>query len=511
MQRKTDLVRLSQKNTLMQKLILLLLFISGFQSIAQTTGKVVDASTGESIPFANIQCDNSLSLVSNAEGFFTISQTNADDVRLTVSYLGFVPVQLTVGELKSKPTVSLHPSVYELDEVKVKERPSPEVIMSTVKKYLKTNYPASTKNYDSKIFMRQSNVFTPKKLDIEIEKSTGFTKNNLKAFNQEIEKFTSVVIAHPPKEYTDILFNYYGAPQKKVTKIAVAKATKLRDENRSASIEGMEKNATAMFLKHLDTTKYYRIKSGWFGSRDTVSLRKDFRKDKKSPPRNEMTSLRSNLNGVLTDNSILSKDFEFVHDPGIYEYKLEGSVLLPDGDFAYVLTFKPRKNRAIFTGKLYVAESDFAVLRADYALAEGKKGEGMNLKLLLGVKFSENLKSGTMIFKKRPSGDGYYLQYASNEHGQYFYVNRPLKFIELSDSEKDVVAFNFKIEGNVYEKTEYLNLSRIEISDADFEAAKESNFKYASIKKYDSELWKDESAIEPLEEMKRFKVSDEPQ
>jgi hypothetical protein len=27
-------------------------------------------------------------------------------------------------------------------------------------------------------------------------------------------------------------------------------------------------------LQHLDTTKYYRIKSGLMGSRDTISLRK---------------------------------------------------------------------------------------------------------------------------------------------------------------------------------------------------------------------------------------------
>jgi hypothetical protein len=39
-------------------------------------------------------------LVSNAEGYFTISENNRDETVLSVSYLGFVNRQLTVSELK---------------------------------------------------------------------------------------------------------------------------------------------------------------------------------------------------------------------------------------------------------------------------------------------------------------------------------------------------------------------------------------------------------------------------
>jgi hypothetical protein len=38
------------------------------------------------------------------------------------------------------------------------------------------------------------------------------------------------------------------------------------------------KKALNMMLQHLDSTKYYRVKSGLFGSRDTISLRKDYNK-----------------------------------------------------------------------------------------------------------------------------------------------------------------------------------------------------------------------------------------
>jgi hypothetical protein len=491
----------------MKHFILLLVGFIGLNGFSQISAKIIDATTSDPIPYANIKCGNE-DLISNAEGYFTIRETNSgDSVPIVISYIGYAPLQTTAGAIKSAGTVKLTPAMFELDEVKVRERPSPESIMATVRKNLKQNYVPGTKNFQNKIFIRESSSFAPKILDIEIDKSTGFTKNNLKSFNAELAKFTSRAVSHPPKEFTDVLFNYYGAPDKKVYKMDVSKATKLMDESRSASIEGMEKNATALFLKHLDTTKYYRIKSGWFGSRDTVSLRKDFNNKKRKQPKTELNDLKNTLYGVLTDNSLLSQDFEFIHKPDYYTYKNEGSVLLADGNFAYVLTFTPDRGRAKYAGKLYVSEGDFAVIRADYKLIEGKKAESMNLKLLLGVKYAQNLKSGTMIYRQRPSGDGYYLQYASSEEGQYFYVNRPLKFIELSDAEKDVVAFDFKIEGNMYQKTEYLNLGRNEISDTDFNAVKEHEFKYQRIRQYDPTLWKDDAAIEPLEEMKRYKVT----
>jgi hypothetical protein len=495
----------------MKEFIVLFISIICLDASSQISGKIVDATTGEPIPYANIQCGTK-GMISNTEGFFSLSETDAENNPVVISYIGYTVVQTTADAIKENQTIKLKPAVFELDEVKVREQPSAEAIMATVRKNLNKNYVPSEKPFESKIFIRQSNVFTPKVLNVELDKSTGFTKNNLKAFNSDFSKFTNSVIKHPPKEYTDVLLNYYGVPQKKTYKMDVSKATKLRDETRATSLEGIEKNATAMLLKHLDTTKYYRIKSGWFGSRDTVSLRKDFNnKKKKKDPNTELTNLKNSFYGVLTNNNLLSKDYEFIHDPKAYEYKNEGSVMLADGNFAYVITFKPNRGRALYSGKLYVTEDDFAVIRADYKLLDGKKSEGVNLKLLLGVKYAQNVKTGTMIYRMRPGGDGYYLQYASTEEGQYIYVNRPLKFIELSDSEKDVVAFDFKIEANMSEKTEYLNLERNEISDSKFESVQEKDFKYVSIKQYDPAIWKGDGAIEPLEEMKRFKVSDSPQ
>jgi len=130
------------------------------------------------------------------------------------------------------------------------------------------------------------------------------------------------------------------------------------------------------------------------------------------------------------------------------------------------------------------------------------------MKFLLGVKTQENFSKGTIIYKKNPVGDGYYMQYASKETGQYIYLNRPLKFIELSESEKDVVAFDMKIEANTITKTEFLNISRTETTEATVEKVAEDDFTFIKLKSYDPKIWKEYSAIEPVEEMKQFKPVD---
>src|SRR5690606_20903291 len=179
----------------MKQIILIVIAFIGLQTVAQTTGKIVDAQSGEPIPYANIQC-NSDTLISNADGFFPSHAANrADDASLSFSYVGYSTLQMAVGDLKSRQnTARLPAGIFELDEVKVRERPPPEAIIAAVRQNLKQNYSSATANFQTKIFMRKSNAFTPKTLNIEIDKSTGFTKNNLKGFNKELAGFTSQII-----------------------------------------------------------------------------------------------------------------------------------------------------------------------------------------------------------------------------------------------------------------------------------------------------------------------------
>jgi hypothetical protein len=404
--------------------------------------------------------------------------------------------------------------VFELETLTISNiKPDAYAIMAEVKKKLPIHYKSNGQPSKDMLFYRNSNTFKPEKIDIEFTKSTGFTKKGLEDANADLNKFTSKLISHPPREFKDMLCNYYTASKMKdnklndLRKLEVVKAVILRDEDRSLSLDDMKQVAENIFLKHLDTTKYYRVKSGLFGSRDTISLRKEFNAKKSKVKITKLSSSKSSLFSFMNENNILqSKKLDFVNKPELYEYTYEGKIYNEKDEFTYVLSFKPKKSKAKYTGKLYVSETDYAVVRCDYDLDEGETLSGFNMKFLLGIKSSENRSKGTLIYKKKPSNSGYYLHYSSEETGKYFYLNRPLKFIELSDSEKDVVAFDLKVEANINTKTEFLNISKSEINEATFDKFKEEDFNYISLKRYDPKIWKDFVSIEPLQEMKQFKV-----
>lgn len=482
------------------------------------TGKVIDNNTSEIISYANIVINERENSISNEEGYFTLSENGIDDkTTLTISCIGYVVQKITVQELKGMQNiVKLTPSVFELYEVNVSNNKlSPNDIINNVKVNFKTNYPYSFKPKKDLIFFRETNNFKPKILDVEIDKSTGFSKEALKTANAQMTSFTSKLKTNPPKHFIDFICNKYSYVTKKddknlyVSKLEVMKATKLKDATNSVALDDLEKTTTDIVLKHLDSTKYYRVKSGLFGSRDTISMRKDFNKRKNKNAKNQLTEAKSKLDVFINTNSIANTSkYDFIHTPENYEYKYEGASFSDQEELIYELSFKPKKSKAKYKGTLYISESDFAVIRADYKLEEGKKLNSLNLKLILGVKSSENISNGTVIYKKNPIDNGYILHYVSHESGKYFYINRPLKFIELTAGEKDVFALDLKVEGNSFEKQEYLNINRSESNELVIENIKEKDFNYLQIKKYDPKIWKDYSAIEPTEEMKQFKSMD---
>lgn len=486
----------------------LFLFLNLQMAFGQLRVRVVDGSTNESIPYANISIAGKEAQVSNAEGYFSVPESyRGANASIEVSYLGFQGISTTVDKIVSANNiVKLQPAIYEIDEVKV-QRPEPNALMAEVRKALKENYKVTQDGVKNRVFIRNMDAFSPKAFDIEVTQSTGFSKKGLAQANADIAAMTNRIIKHSPKDYNDILMDEYQSNGER--KVNVIKAVRFHDDRYSTSVDDLQKTFTDQMLKHLDTTKYYRIKSGWFSANDTVSLRKDF-KSKKSKKRKEdqLTRLKGNLAAFVLENSPTNtKNFQFIHDYDIYKYEYDGAVFTPSGELVYVVKFSPRKRRALYSGKMYVSAADFGLSRIDYALVPGKKIEGLNLKLILGVKFAENVAKGTLIYD-RLVGEPYFLRYASVESGQYIYIKRPVKFIELTDKDRDVVEFEFKIEGDTYSKSELLNLSREDLSAVGYADARENDFKYIDIKKYDPSLWKEYGAIEPEEEMKRLQIVD---
>ena len=485
--------------------LLLLLFFYTIGTAQTTSIKIVDAATGEPIPYANIMVNAKDNLVSNAEGYFSLSQQTIDDsTPIVVSYIGYAPAQTTLGSLKNQDnTIKLQAGIVELDEVRVANvRPNIDSIMANVKRNLKVHYKGNGLAFKDQLFVRTGSGFSPKKMDIEITKSTGYSKQQLKETNAELKIFTNKLIQHPPYGFNDMLCNYYTALVEKegkkvfLPKLEVIKATNLKNGDQPLDLDNIDEMGKKVFMKHLDPNKFYRIKSGWFGSRDTISLKKGFSVGtKKQPVETPLTKSRTDLMTFLHRNNLMQNEkFDFLTELEDYTYTYEGRVYKSDDDYVYIVSFTPDRRSAKYTGKLYISVDDYAIVRCDYNLAEGKTLNGFNMKFLLGVKSSENVSKGTIMYKKNSEGSGYYLHYASMETGQYIYINRPLRFIELSEAEGEV-AFDFTVEGNMNTKTEYLDMSRVQTTDTAVEQQKEPEFTVTQLKRYDTSIWKDYSVI----------------
>lgn len=498
----------------MKKLVTLCIFLLlniGLTLAQGVTIQVTDAQTGESLPNASIVVNDTDNLIANNDGYFTLTN-NEDAAKVLISYIGYNRAVTTAGALKQAKQIKLNRAVYELTGVNISSiGNNPDAIMAAVKKNLNDNYKYNGKPEKNRVFFRESSVIMPVQIDADITESTGFSKAQLKEINKDIGAMTKRVTANPPREFTDILGDYYrgsGTANGKTTnyaKFEVVKATKLKDLTNGGSLEELGEKSLNIIGQHLDTTKYYRMKSGWFGSRDTVPLfdGKKNRKDKVKQRNNDMA--QSRMLTFMTESSILSNKLTFIAFPEWYNYEYKGIVQSEEG-MVTVLTFSPRKGKAKYAGTLYISNSDYGVVRADFALAKGKTLGGVNLKLLLGVKQSENVSKGTLMYKKRPEGEGYYLQYASRETGQYIYMNRPVKFIEITEGDKDVFAIDVKFEANMLDKEEYFNMKQNEITATGFDAIKQPDFDYILLKRYDPAIWKEYGGIEPLEEMKQFRV-----
>ena len=474
--------------------------------------KIIDENTKLGIEYVSILLDNEENLITNSEGIFTIIESkNKPTTTIAISHLGYGSLKFFLKDVKNNIVV-IKPIIFNLETVEISSKKlDVKSIMNSVKSNLKENYTVINDVNAKKdvYFLRETNHLNPSILDFNITNSSDFSKQSLKAVNNQLSSLSTKLIKYPAKEFKDYLVANYTlnkkAEKKYISKFEVIKATKLKNTDDSFSIDDLQKTAKNIFLTHLDTTKFYRVKSGLFGSRDTISINDNYKKKKKINPK--LLDARFKVNNLIYKYNLNNKKFDFIHEIEKYEYKLVESKYLNENEFVYIIEFKPKKNSAIYSGKMYVSDTDYSVLKLEYKLAEGKKGSGINLKFLLGVKSLETMSVNTIIFKKNSLGKAYIPHYISQEEGEYIYLNRPLKFIEITNSEKDILALDIKIEVNTYNKIEFLNVSHIETSESVIDNIIEKDFKFTTINKYDSNLWKNYITLEPSQEMKQLKLN----
>ncbi len=89
---------------------------------ASYCGRIIAWDSGKALAGASIHVsDTSLSTISNSSGFFHFSSAVSPKTQITITYVGYFPVNISVGELSAScPVILMHPKATELSEVVIK-------------------------------------------------------------------------------------------------------------------------------------------------------------------------------------------------------------------------------------------------------------------------------------------------------------------------------------------------------------------------------------------------------
>ena len=488
----------------MKKIIGLILCLASVNGVfcQNFSAKIINATTQEPIAFATVQTGEYSGVISNEEGVFNLNISNDSIQNIYISCIGYKAKTISIQNIKRNNfIIFLDEVINELETVYlVANRPKVDSIVARVRRHIDKNYQANLTNHN--IFYRETSYMDFKNLDFEIEKASHVKKTQLINANKNLEDLTKEIIHSKTTHFTEFVGNF-AFKDSSGSKLNIEKANRIINTEKDFSIDQIQKRAQNIVLKYLDTTKTYKLKTGLIKVEDSLSLQEDIHVQNDTIREFEMNDLKEKTQDIIKysqfyDNSFITN----ILNEKLYNYVLKDITVYED-ELIYVINYIPKKSKSKYTGTLYVSDESFALLKLDFQYAEGKRGKKLNLKLLLGIKYIENIHNGTIIYGKR-QGNIYQPRYIKYENGNYFYINRPLKFIENS-LKKNKVLFNFMIEGHIRSREELLfNLNENISLEAYNSMVELKQVPYQLQKRYDSKIWKNKEVLAPSEELKSY-------
>src|SRR5690606_24099472 len=238
------------------------LFCIGLQGNAQTiTSLVKDATTNSPIPYATIQLSNKKGVITNEEGRFSLllDQGVKDTDSLFISCIGYETIGKPLNQF-TESIILMVPKAIELNPVIVSNKQyNAEELIAEVKNRLDKNY--SRDLTKKRLFFRDSYHQNLSKTDYTFKEST------IDALN---EKFLDSVLHTIPKRtsrYTEVLGDFYGDFKEDNQKLTLIKASELYDKQSELDLTALEEKFNDILKKNVKPDSYFKIKSGWFGTK----------------------------------------------------------------------------------------------------------------------------------------------------------------------------------------------------------------------------------------------------
>ncbi|WP_299214430.1 carboxypeptidase-like regulatory domain-containing protein [uncultured Dokdonia sp.] len=481
------------------------LLVSGLT--AQTvSARLIDSKTQEPIPFATIELSENQGVISNEDGIFTINLDQLKKIKdsVYISSMGYERKGIWMSSLTDS-VVRLSPKSFELKGVFLSSNPlSAEEVIEKVKENMDKNYYVQELS-KKKIFFRQSDFNTMKKVDF------GFKKSTIEELNKELIDSIATLVPRESSYYREVVGDFYGNYNKH--KFHVDKAAELYDKSKDVSVDGLSERLETIFKENVKPDSYLKIKSGLFGTKvqlDSITAaNEDANKVKveveNTDDQNFQEQIKNRISELYTQ-LFFNEDskIDILTKSNRYEFEIRDYTFI-DEEPVYIIDFSP-KGKKDFKGTAFVNISDFAIVRLEFANVRPLFKFG-----LLGIKYGEDVYRGKMLFTKNTSGS-YSPRYLELENGNYFGVDRPLKVIEKNKHVKgrrkqNELSLALDVQGTSLSKYEMVVFNSEDISSTAYEAAPENkNVKATYLSKYDPAFWSGYTIMEPNAAIQAFEV-----
>jgi hypothetical protein len=473
-------------------LYFLMIFSPFGLSAQQVHGTVIDASSQEPMPFVSIAVvGTTFGTVSNQNGEFTLS---GDITLLSDSiafyYLGYETIKLKISDLRDGVLVKIKEKPVGLREITIVAKPfKPEELIRRAVERRKENYPQVAQKRE--VFNRSNTASYINTFDLSLKKSDipEFDKNLIRQMVDSLPRYS--------RSYEDYLYTLYTIPTdsaKNKNKIEGIKNVVLREDN-GGGLDNVKRIITELFVNKNDENTFWKYRTG------LLSFKED--RVKINTPANDSTYLKK-LMPLYFMHGDLGWDWDFIQKPGRYQYKNLGIIGIGEED-AYAISFAG-KSRSDYQGMIYISMESFAILRIDYSLKESKKDDGIDM---LGISYSEEQKSGLVLYEKDKMG--YFLKYSMRSTATRYGIDRPFELIRkekrpIISKKVNEAALKLNLQGLQEACYETLVVYRESYSQEKFNRIQEKGVKPERITSYSDDIWKGYSIIEPTRQMKEYQI-----
>lgn len=226
-------------------LLISFLLLGHMLKAQEVSARVIDSKSQEPVAFATIKTGENKGVITNDEGLFVINTEYVEDNNVQISCMGYTTKSLKLSSIADGANIVLEPALNQLDTVFLSSStPNVNTIIEKVNQNYSDNYRSDSLTY--RFFKRFTTYGDFESIDLEIDKSSEFSKAQVKKSNQELSAISNEI-----KNSNSISFDESRGELLKLdstkSKLKIDKVTKIFNSREQFSIEAIEAKALMLY------------------------------------------------------------------------------------------------------------------------------------------------------------------------------------------------------------------------------------------------------------------------